>query len=206
MVTLILEATGEKLTFASDWPDITYAQWSELKKLEPIREELGNLEYLARFNACLCKDSTKAMEWFNNMYQEELLNFSTQFDFIHLEEPEPSGRDYVEVLGKRYRIRKNPGKFTLGEIRHFETLKNKYRDLEDKTLALGLIFCEVDANNNDIPFSPEQFDHIVNVVSKNVPLLDVLEHVLFFSRGGSVPTTTTLPAYSVHKNLSTQEE
>lgn len=203
-----VDIEGIEFELAEEWQEITFSQYIDLININKD-EGLQDLERAIEIISYL---SNKPIECRASLYKlskgdfEELASyFKWTNDPI---ENYKSDKEFLEIDGKKYKIKKDYNKLTIGEMISVETLMANNKNLDPLEVAFGVLLRELDSDGNEKEFSEERFIHVLTKLKEKVMLLDVYQYINFFLSGAQISTKSNSKGFSVlqtKKTTSPQE-
>lgn len=203
MIHLKLEGTDEVVNLPENWSEVTLKKGLEIARLQEQAID-NDSEFAAKFFATVADDKDKCLRWIGQMTLSEFSDVCSQIlaamDFNEIPKVDPaefSDKEPFIIEGRTYKLIKDFNSMTLDEIKHFETLKAKYKDQYDKVIAFALLLREMDENGGLKDFTVEAFEYAANNLIDKVVYADVIPQLGFFFLGGKKSSAQTMPRFSV---------
>ena len=193
-----LEIDGKVYELAESWSEITFQQYIDIINI--AKEEINELEKAVKIVAFISNDPEACEQDLLKLGREDFEELAKWFEWTSKSIDESKeNKETVEIDGKKYKIKKDYNKLTLGEMISVETLISNNKNLDPFEIAFGVLLRELDENGNEKEFNEDVFLHVVKELKSRVMLLDVYNHISFFLSGVQTSTTETSRGFSVRK-------
>ncbi len=121
------------------------------------------------------------------MYQlteDEFGEIATHFEWTNKSlEDVKEEKEFLYIDGKKYKIKKNNNKLTIGEIVSIETLIAQNKNLDPLEIAFGILLREVNVDGTEKEFNEDDFLHTISELQTKVMLIDIYNCISFFLSG-----------------------
>lgn len=196
MVKVTIE--DKEFVFAETWSEIYFNQYIDMIKI--LKEENENdLEKSVKIIAHISDKPEECMDYLMRLSQEDFEMLAKEFEWTNKQiDTVAEEKEFIEIDGKKYKIKKNYNKLSLGEMVSIETLIGMNKNLDPFEVAFGVLLRELNDDGTEKPFNPDEFVSIINKLQKKVLLMDVYNYITFFLRGAQTSTKHT-PGYSIQK-------
>lgn len=160
-----------------EWGDVSVSQYDRIIKTLQVslEDKDDNLVMIANIINDLYEIP------FEILYQTEMELFTEIIEcFLFIgEKPKNSGKEIIEYNNKKYIIKSDFNKLTLGEAMSFHAIKND----SEITKMIGTCLREIDENENELPFNAEKMKEYMEEIAPNLKITDVYSASAFFLKG-----------------------
>jgi hypothetical protein len=196
MVTVTIE--GKEFIFAETWSEIYFNQYIDMIKILKEKNE-NELEQSVKLIAYISDKPEECIDYLMRLSQDDYTALSKEFEWTNKEiDTVAEEKEFILIDDKKYRVKKDYHKLSLGEMVSVETLIGMNKNLDPFEVAFGVLLREVNEDGTEKPFNPDEFISIVNKLQKKVLLMDVYNYITFFLRGAQTSTKHT-PGYSIQR-------
>lgn len=189
----------KEFVFAETWDEIYFNQYISIVKINKIKD-INDIEKAVKIIAAISDKPKECEEELMKLHKEDFEDLATEFEWTNkpIEEVQ-SDKEFVLVDGKKYIIKKNYQKLTLGEMVSIENLMSFNPNLDPFEVVFGVLLREVDeTTNKEKDFDPDDFMYMVNQMQTKVKLMDIYNYISFFLRGRK-KSSKRIKGYSIVK-------
>jgi hypothetical protein len=200
----MIELTIEDKTFniAESWSEITFQQYIDIINI--AKENINELEKAVKIIAFVSDKPEECEQHLLKIERTDFEELAKWFEWTSKTiENFKEEKDFVEIDGKKYKIKKDYNKLSLGEMISVETLISNNKNLEPFEIAFGVLLRETLEDGSEKEFNEDDFLHIIKELKSRVMLMDVYNHISFFLSGVQTSTTETSKAFSIRKKEKT---
>lgn len=195
----MIEVTIEDKVFelAENWEDITFAQYLDVSNLGKD-EGLTDLLKAVKIIASLSDKPAQCEEYLLKMDKQDFEELAGYFLWTNKQIADVSEpKDHVLIEGKKYHIKKDYNKLTIGEMASIEGLIANNKNLDPMEVVFGVLLRE-DVDGKEKDFNEDDFLYILTSLKEKVMLMDIYSHISFFLSGVEKYSKTT-KGFSVQK-------
>lgn len=189
----------KEFVFAETWDEIYFNQYISIVKINKLKD-INDIEKAVKIIAAISDKPAECEEELMRLGKEDFEELATEFEWTNkpIEEVQ-SDKEFVLVDGKKYIIKKNYQKLTLGEMVSIENLMSFNPNLDPFEVVFGVLLREVDeTTGKEKDFDPDDFLYMVNQMQTKVKLMDIYNYISFFLRGRKISSKRT-KGYSIVK-------
>lgn len=179
----------KEFKLCDEWKDVTFGQYIDVLTIQ--QNDFEDLEKSIKIISAL---SDKPSQFEQELYQmdlDDLKELSDKMNWINSGFKDECDKvqpvQYFEIDGKKYTIKKQYNKLTLGEMVSIETvLKSATHNPQE--VALAVLIREVDGDGNQKKFSDDFFYYVLNELKYKINLIEVYNYITFFLSGEKIHT------------------
>lgn len=193
-----LEIEGKEYDIAESWNEITFQQYIDIINI--AKENINELEKAVKIIAFVSNKPEECEASLLKISREDFEDLAAYFEWTsNTIENFKEDKDFVEIDGKKYKIKKDYNKLTLGEMISVETLISNNKNLDAFEVAFGVLLREIEEDGKEKEFNEDVFLHVIKELKSKVLLMDVYNHISFFLSGVQTSTTEISKAFSIRK-------
>ena len=191
-----LEIEGSEYELAREWSEISFAQYIEVVNIN--KDKWNDLEKAVKIIAHISNKPAECEQSILKLSKEDFEELASYFVWTnHPIDEFKSEKDFLEIDGKKYKIKKDYNKLSLGEMISVETLIENNKNLDAFEVAFGVLLREVDEDGKEKEFNEDVFIDVIQNLKTKVMLLDIYNHISFFLSGVQISTTQNLKGFSI---------
>ena len=191
-----LQIEGSEYELAREWSEISFAQYIEVVNIN--KDKWNDLEKAVKIIAHISNKPAECEQSILKLSKEDFEELASYFVWTnHPIDEFKSEKDFLEIDGKKYKIKKDYNKLSLGEMISVETLIENNKNLDAFEVAFGVLLREVDEDGKEKEFNEDVFIDVIQNLKTKVMLLDIYNHISFFLSGVQISTTQNLKGFSI---------
>lgn len=185
-------------TIAESWDEIYFSQYVDIINLNKD-EGMNDLSKAVKIIALISDKPESCEKDLLNLSREDFEELASNFEWTNKPiDNFKTDTEYVEIDGKRYKIKKDYQKLTLGEMISVETLIANNKNLDPLEIVFGILLRE-EIDGKEKAFDEDDFLHIISELQSKVKLLDIYNYISFFLSGDKKSITKNSKAFSIQK-------
>ena len=185
-------------TIAESWDEIYFSQYVDIINLNKD-EGMNDLSKAVKIIALISDKPESCEKDLLNLSREDFEELASNFEWTNKPiDNFKTDTEYVEIDGKKYKIKKDYSKLTLGEMISVETLIANNKNLDPLEIVFGVLLRE-EIDGKEKEFNEDDFIHIISELKSKVLLLDIYNYISFFLSGDKKSTTKNSKAFSIQK-------
>jgi hypothetical protein len=194
---LELTIDGKTIELAENWDEISFQQYVDIIGFN--KEEENEMLKAVKIIAAISNNPSECEQLLLQITKEDFEGLAKEFEWTNKTiDDVKNDTEFVEIDGKRYKIKKDYNKLTIGETVSVETLLANNKNLDPLEIAFGVLLREVDENGVEKKFNEDDFLYIIDKLKTKVMLMDVYNVISFFL---STEKSSSKPSkgFSIHK-------
>ena len=196
MLNLTIE--DQSFVLAESWSEITFSQYITIINIT-TDESLNEILKAVKVISCISDKPEACEKCLLNISREDFESLGDHFEWTKRKiEQDSVQKEFLEIDGKTYKIKKEYNKLTLGEMISVETLIANNKNMNQFEVVFGVLLREV-VDGKEKEFNEDDFLYVISKLQDKVMLLDVYNCISFFLSGVEMSTTKTSKAFSIQQ-------
>jgi hypothetical protein len=193
-----LKIKDQTFELASEWKEVFFGQFIRIKN---INEDVNYPDYekSVRIIAAISDNPDKCLAALRKLPYTEFNEIAREFEWTNVPITKHNkSKSIINIDGKKYRLKKDCNQLLVEDMVSINLLLVNNIDLDPLEVAFGVLLREI-KNNKEVELSFDEFTNVLSNLSDKVKLLDVYQHLLFFSSGKTTFSQNGTKGYSIQK-------
>lgn len=198
MIKLTIE--GKEFKICSSWDEVLFGQYIDILDIQ--KDRFNDIDRAVHIISAMSDNKNECSKALFKLTPDDFVSLQKHFDWYHKNVENflsDETSEYFEIEGKKYVIKKDYDKLTLGEMISAEILMQNNKNLHPFEIGFGVLFRELDENGKPKEFDEEIFLKVVTDLRNKVKFVDVFKHINFFLSGEKGSTTKNTQGFSVEQ-------